>query len=561
MKPVFVSLNAKYVHAGLAPWYLAAACRQAGWEPVVLERTIGQDMAEASQAIAALCPDVVGICCYIWNIQQARELTRALKRRLPRAVVVVGGPEVSFRPQALLQSWPEISYVVCGEGEQAFPSLLVCLEAGQEPTGVPGVYYRTGRESCGGMPPEFLKSDPPSPYDSGYLSSLHGRMAYLETSRGCPFSCAFCLSGQKDPVRFFDLDKAKEHLVLLANSGAKTIKLVDRTFNCRPDRAYALWRFILENAGTRFPSNVCFHFEIGADLLDARTLALLAKAPAGLLQVEAGLQSFEEKTLSSVMRKTSLSRLVENLTTLIGFQNIHVHIDLLAGLPYEGIEAFARSFNKAFALRPHMLQMGFLKLLHGSALDGMAQDNPAYGYVFEQEAPYQVRQTAWLSAGEMARLEETEDALERLYNSGRFIKTVTYLLQTTGQAPFALFSDLGQALAAQGPLVGLSLDAYTERLYRYAKSLPGVAEKALRDVLVVDRLSCENTGWVPPFLRVEDKRYRAARRWAKEAFPQTRTGVALLYADKEAVATFDYTQKHRVTGRYPCSFWPMDVLA
>lgn len=550
MKIALCCINSKYVHSSLAPWYLAAAMEGVeGCEVSVVEGTINQTVEEISQKILHNTLEVAAFCCYIWNIGTVRRVVGRLKAQKPGLTVVLGGPEVTFRPAEILSQWPEVSYVLCGEGEESFPALMRALAEKRAPAGIPGLAARDERGAVVLTPPQPLKTPPPDPYSEAYMQRLKGRIAYLETSRGCPFSCSFCLSGVKDRVRFFEMQRAKESLVRLANSGAKTIKFIDRTFNCHPDRAYELLSFILEQRGRAFPEDVRFHFEVGADLFQPRFLALLATAPPGVIQMEAGLQSFCEKTLEAVDRKTDLAVLTENLRQCIRPHNVHVHIDLIAGLPYEDYDTFAGSFNHAFALRPHMLQLGFVKLLHGSKLRREAETRAEFGYRFAQTAPYEVQRTRWLSPGDLAKLHEVEDALERLYNSGRFLQTIEYLLQATGRTPFALFEAFGAYAAARGT-ENVSLDAYTEWIWDFFAGQQGVQAERLRDCLVVDRLSCDNTGRIPPLLRREDRRLKRAKAKARQTRPgQGKLGVALLYRPFR-IAVFDYAERDAITGRY-----------
>ncbi len=431
-------LNSKYIHSSLAPWCLSAGvdtyCGPEIFAEVV-EGTINERLEDVAQRILALNPQVIGFSCYIWNISATKELIRLVKSRLPGAVVALGGPEVSYCAEKLLDGEPEVQYVLSGEGEKPFALLLNAISRGETPENIPGVCYRRDGQAVT-VPPCTPEDDPPSPYTSKYLSALKGRIAYLETSRGCPYSCAFCLSGRCGSARFFDLDRAKKELLLLARSGAKTVKLVDRTFNANRRRAIELFRFIIENYGTAIPAGVCFHFEIAGDLLDEETLSLLAQAPVGAMQLEIGLQSFNPKTLAAINRKTDVERLKENIRRLIANSNMHIHIDLIAGLPYEDFASFTESFNTAYSLGPNMLQLGFLKLLYGAPM----RENPAeFPCRYNGQPPYEVTQTPWLSEEELLRLHHTEDALERLYNSGRFRRTLSYLLEKSKTTPVVLF--------------------------------------------------------------------------------------------------------------------------
>lgn len=564
MKVLLCAIHSKYIHSALAPWCLAAGIRaygKGGYAYEVMEGTINQSDETLLHALLDADADVFALSCYIWNISCIRRILPLLKRKRPECTVIVGGPEASFRAEELLHGCPEMDFVLCGEGERTLPALLDGLAAGQVPAGLKGLAFREGEAVVVNPPPKVCE-EPPSPYCEAYFSSLHGRIAYLETSRGCPFSCSFCLSGLHQGVRFYSLQRAKRELLLLANSGTRTVKLVDRTFNCNPKRAYALFSFLMEEAGRSIPSGVCFHFEVAADLFDEPTIRLLQTAPPGLFQMEAGLQSFQADTLEAVRRKTDLARLCRNLKQLLAPGNIHIHIDLIAGLPLESLPRFAESFNQAFALGPHTLQLGFLKLLYGSAIRQAAQ---RWGYRCRLEPPYEITENRFLSKEDLRRLHRVEDALERLFNSGRFSFSLRYLFQATGLSPFALFDAFSSFVEEKGGGAGVSLNTYTEWVYAFFAGQPGVDPLRLRDLLVCDRLCGENTGRIPAGLRRKDPRLKriAGRLKSSGRYDGVKGvpfGMAILYAGTERVAVADYGCKRPVTGRYPIRFLPMSAF-
>ncbi len=559
-KVVISTLNSQYVHSSLAPWYLLAGIRAYGGNSLsafVVEGTINEQTGTVAERIIECNPDAVCLCCYIWNIEKTLEAARRIKSALPGTQIVLGGPEVSYNAEQVLND-PTVDFVVSGEGERPLALLLNALQSGSDIAGIPGLCYRDSQDVHISTP-HVSEEDPPSPYVPEYFEALVGRIAYIETSRGCPFSCAFCLSGRQAGVRYFNLERVKREIVLVANSETKTIKFVDRTFNANKERARELFSFIIENIGASIPKGVRFHFEIAGDLLDEKTLEILSKAPAGALQFEIGLQSFNEKTLQSICRKTDTKALKENIRKLIVL-GIHLHIDLIAGLPYEDWDSFANSFNEAYALSPHMLQLGFLKLLHGSAMRGQPQEYPCE---YSPKPPYEVMQTPWLSAVQLRSLHHTEDALGRLYNSSRFRRTLRYLLDNTGDTPFELFYRFGEhahANAAQS----LSLDGYTEFFYRYFVEHEGVNPGALRDHLVCDRLATNSSGFLPKALRVEDgllRRVRAEldRNGLTKKPVGVRRSVAILYTKQSAVYV-DYQDGDPVTGEYQLKEYTLEEL-
>ena len=552
LKTVICALNSKYVHSSLAPWYLAAAVDRhcAGKvQAEVVEGTINEQVEAVAERIRAQKPDVVGVSCYIWNIAATLELVRLIKAWMPPVTVVLGGPEVSFNAAEILKAEPLVDYIIAGEGEKPFALFLNALVQAKSLDKIPGLCYRKGNEIVTSAP-YLTTEEPPDPYTEKYLAALAGRMAYLETSRGCPFKCAFCLSGNYGKVRFFALEEAEKRMLLLANSGTQTIKLVDRTFNANRKRAARLFRFIIENYGTKIPPGVCFHFEMGGDLLDEETIELLATAPPGAIQFEIGIQSFNPQTLAAIKRKTDLERLKNNIQRILAPQNIHVHLDLIAGLPHEDLQSFQESFNTAYLLQPHTLQLGFLKVLWGTP---MRDDPQKYPALYKKEPPYEVIATPWLSAEEINLLHQVEDAVNRLYNnnSGRFRRTLQYVLKQTGAAPFALFRGIGE-FCAQHNLKHIALDDYTTLVFTYFKGQPGVEEKVLRDIMVCDRLATNASGRLPKVLQVYDP---ALKKLSKKMTalvpppPGIRRGYALLYSENCLVYA-DYKEKNPVTGEY-----------
>ena len=559
---VICVLNSKYIHSSLAPWCLLAgvgAYCEKGITARVVEGTINEPLERVAQRIVAQNPQVIGFCCYIWNITATKLLVQLVKELLPSAVIVLGGPEVSYNAEAVLVHEPLVDFIISGEGELPFALLLNAIYNNAQVRDIPGLCRRSG-DTILASPPNTPVQEPPSPYTQGYLAALSGRIAYLETSRGCPYSCAFCLSGRCGGVRFYGLLRAKQELVLLANSGTQTVKLVDRTFNANPKRAYALFSFIIENYATVIPRGVCFHFEIAGDILDSQTIDLLATAPVGAIQLEIGLQSFHSETLDAIHRKTDVKRLTSNIRRLLAGGNMHIHIDLIAGLPLEDFITFAESFNTAYALKPNMLQLGFLKLLHGAQ---MREDREEYPCEYSNIPPYEVTSTPWLSQCELKTLHNIEDAVERLYNSGRFRRTLEYLLTQTGLPPFALLGGFG-AFCAMKTIEKMPLDDYTALVYEYFGSQKSVDKTALRDEMVCDRLATNSTGRLPKVLCTGDSALKTAIKQLA-ASPLTcpkqgvKRGVALLYG-QGCIAYVDYKDKTPITGEYPLHKLPAAAL-
>ena len=390
---------------------------------------------------------------------------------------------------------------------------------------------------------------PPTPYSEDFYNNLNGRIAYIETSRGCPYRCAFCLSGRCSKLRFFELEQVKKDIINLSLSGTKTVKFVDRTFNADSKRANEIIKFILDERGSHIPENVCFHFEIAGDILTEETFELLENAPEGLFQLEIGMQSFNEDTLKVINRKTNTQKLINNIGRLVSFNNMHIHIDLIAGLTGEDLKSFENSFNIGYSLNAHMLQMGFLKLLYGAEM----RENPEkYPCEFSKEPPYEVTSTPWLSNDEIIKLKRCEDALERLYNSGRFLFTLDYLIDEVGFEPFRLFFDFGNFVDGNK----MNLSEYALKVYEYFSDK--CDKEILTEKLLCDLLSCSSALQIPEIFKTKHPLYRRA----KSHFT---TGTT----DKVKVAILEKSQKIFVVnqsgtkdlhGRYPYEFFEFDIL-
>jgi radical SAM superfamily enzyme YgiQ (UPF0313 family) len=548
-------IASQYIHQSLAPWCLKAGLRQYGVKAPcrVLELNINQPHSQALEALVNTKPQLVGFSCYIWNISMVRSLAASLKLLLPNTVIVLGGPEAGSRPKEILKELPQADYVISGPGEYAFAELVRRLDEGENISDIPGLSFRFPGEEIQTNPPVPLPLDPPSPYTKECVAAVQGRIAYVETSRGCPFHCAFCLSGREDKVTFLPLDRAKRDLLKAAASGTRTVKLTDRTFNCDRERARKLFRFLLRKHREGAFSDVCFHFEEAADLFDDKTLALLRTAPKGLFQMEAGLQSFHKETLEACQRKTDLTKLSRNIAMLLVNQNIHQHVDLIAGLPFEDLKTFGDSFNKAFALKANMLQLGFLKLLPGSPLFEQREE---YGIVHSPEPPYEILQNKWLSYQDICLLKRCEQAVERLYNNGKFRFTLNHVTMVSGLTPFQLFCRSGDLISAQPG--GLSLDRLTELAFSFFLSLPNVRRDVLRELMAWDRLVSDNTGRLPACLQIPDPRLAPALAALRREYPAgAKLGAFIMYRDGEKLFWADYSKRDPVTGAYAFSFRPL----
>lgn len=540
MRLTLTGLASQYIHLPLAPFCLKKAVeeRLPSVAVTICETNVNEPVEELLRRLMATRPDVAGFSMYIWNRETTGRIVRRMKALAPEIVVVVGGPEATYSVEETFAEMP-VDYLLRGAGEESLPLLLQALMERAPLTEIPGLCWREGATIHQG---EIAPAPPPRDdlYDERWKTVLNGRMAYVETSRGCPFSCAFCLSGQKERVRFMDREKALRLLIRVGQSGADTVKLIDRTFNCDRERTAYLLGGLIEAKRRGEIGRVCYHLEVAADLFDDETLDLLSTAPPGLFQMEAGLQSFHPETLESCNRHTDMARLTDRLRRILQPGNVHLHIDLIAGLPEEDFVTFGRSFDQAWAIHPHQLQLGFLKLIHGSRLR-----ETDWGQRYAPDPPYEILSTPWMTYEELSRLHACAEAVERLHNSGRYADTLSLALLHTGERPFNLFLHLGEAMQAKSG--GWSQDALSRLVYDTLLDL-GVPDGALRKSMIIDRLSTDNTGHLPPFLQGDATALRRAVRRYREAHPEVlRPRCALLPDGSLLVA--DWTDKHPVTQR------------
>ncbi len=549
-------LNSKYIHSSLAPWCLFTAAKEKcsdRYSFSVVEGTINEDSHRVFGRIMSEKPSVVTFTCYIWNIKQTLFLCRKIKEADPKVTVILGGPEVAYNQQEILEKNSFIDYVFSGEGEVILPEFL--SRKAEEVRGVS--FIKDGKTHISERD-ENDSTDYPSPYCKEYFDCLKNRIAYIESSRGCPFSCAFCLSGRCGKVRFFSMERIKKEILSLSRYGAKTVKFVDRTFNCNLERAKEILSFIKDNYSKEISDDVCFHFEIAAHIADEEFLSLIESMPLGSVQFEVGIQSFNGKTLEAIGRKDNTEKICENIKRLISFGNCHIHIDLIAGLPEESFNSFVEGFNRAYSLKANMLQLGFLKILHGSP---MGEDREMFPCEFGSEPPYEVMSTPWISSEELDRLRKAENELERLSNSGRFTLTLEYVFENVCITPFELFYSLALYLEKMEKTGSVPLDEYTCLVYDFLYSLEGIDEKILRDRMLYDRVATNNSGVIPERLKVTDSRLKKAAERVREISPVEKgvnRTVAVLYTENRIIWC-DYKEKNRVSGKYKVESVPFET--
>lgn len=457
MRYLLCGINAKYIHSNLAIFCLKAyaeANGPAGAEYVIKEYTINHYVENILQDIYEEKADVVVFSCYIWNISYVRELAEELKKVSPQVQIWVGGPEVSYHAERFLQENPAVDLVMQGEGEETFTVLVTRAEQGagvawhrisleDMPAGVAWRDAADGQQAAihnTGFAPAMDMDAIPFVYEDFHL--FEHKIIYYESSRGCPFSCSYCLSSVDKSVRFRSLSKVLPELQWFLDAGVPQVKFVDRTFNCNKNHAMAVWRYICEhdNGVTNF------HFEISSDLLDEEELNLFAQMRPGLIQLEIGVQSTNPPTIEAIHRKMNLERLFENVDRVHALGNIHQHLDLIAGLPWEGYEQFRKSFNDLFAHQPDQLQLGFLKVLKGTCMEAEAE---RHSICYRSKPPYEVLSTRWLSYDEIIRLKGIEELVELYYNSGQFSCTLRYVIPQF-KSPFDFFEQFSLSYRRKG---------------------------------------------------------------------------------------------------------------
>ena len=454
MKILLTSLNSKYVHSNLALKYLYTVAAGEYSDVEVREFTINQDLTYIYTELLRANYDMVCFSCYIWNIEKIKPLASDLKKARPSMKICLGGPEVSAGGADFAVKYPWADYILCGEGEYSFYRLCQVLhqcenqaeqagqagQAGQQPDeallmSVPGLIYRgrDGRIYVNGQLEPMDFNLIPFPYS--ILDCQPDQVIYYESVRGCPFRCSYCLSSIEKTLRPLEMDRVKADLGYFLYKKVMQVKFIDRTFNYDRVRAREIFRYLMENDN----GVTNFHFELCGDLLDRETLDLLRHARKGLFQFEIGIQSANPQTLQAVNRKENIYPILYNVEQLMAMGNIHIHVDLIAGLPYEGYAVFARSFNKIYSLGADMLQLGFLKVLPGTPLAAEAEK---YGIVYRERAPYEVIRTGWMSAEELVNLHMIENMVDIYYNRGGFSGTLEYLIAAAGKGPFGFFEKL-----------------------------------------------------------------------------------------------------------------------
>ena len=445
MKTVLVAINAKYIHSNLAVYSLRSYARTFGYEPELLEFTINQQKDQILKGIYEAKPDLLCFSCYIWNLSYAEEIIEDIKKILPKVTIWAGGPEVSYDAPKFLKRHPEVDGIMCAEGEKTLTELISYYEVGKSQgkslDGINGIVYQENKTIHQTPLRDIMNMDDlVFPYED--LKDFEHKIIYYESSRGCPFSCSYCLSSIDKKLRFRSFSLVEKELEFFLAHKVPQVKFVDRTFNCKKSHAMAIWTYIKEHDN----GITNFHFEVAADLLTEDEIALIQTMRPGLIQLEIGVQSTNEKTLAEIHRKTDFEEITRKVKAVQKGENVHQHLDLIAGLPYENYESFGHSFNDVYALKPEQLQLGFLKVLKGSY---MAEAAEGYGCVHKAKPPYEVLGTRWLSYEEILKLKGVEEMVEVYYNSGQFQKTIR-AMEHLFETAFSMYEELADFYEKNG---------------------------------------------------------------------------------------------------------------
>ena len=493
MKILLAACNAKYIHSNLAVYDLQAYASEYTDHIILKEYTINQQKDDIMRDIYLEHPDVVCVSCYIWNISFVKELMADLAKILPDADFWAGGPEVSYDAEKFLSENPEFAGVMVGEGEETFQELsgYYVKKNPEKLENITGICYRDGEKIIhNGWRQIMNLSSIPFIYKD--LSEFKNRIIYYESSRGCPFSCSYCLSSVDKKLRFRDIEMVKKELQFFIDHKVPQVKFVDRTFNCKHDHAMAIWKYINDhdNGVTNF------HFEISADLLREEELQEMSTMRPGLIQLEIGVQSTNPDTIKAIHRTMDFEKLKGIVDRIHSFGNIHQHLDLIAGLPYEDYDSFRNSFNDVYALKPQQLQLGFLKVLKGSHMMEMCRE---YGIVYKNREPYEVLSTKWLDYDHVLKLKNVENMVEVYYNSGQFQKTLEYAESFFPDA-FSIYEGLGIFYMEKGygDVSHTRMRRY-EILLEYLETVPGISRAEVADRMILDLYLRENLKSRPGF--------------------------------------------------------------
>ena len=488
-------------------------------------------------------PTIIGFACYIWNIEMTMKIINMLRKVLPKTKIICGGPEISYDGIRFLQENPAVDYLVQGEGEIAFYQLLAALQERKDTADIMGVVAQGEFSASKGAVVVKNLDSIPFPYTNQDIAELKDKIIYYESSRGCPFSCQYCLSSATKGVRFFHLDRVLEELGYFIRHDVRQVKFVDRTFNAKKSHYLPILKFLLEQ-----DCRTNFHFEIAADIIDDEVLAILEKMPKGRVQLEIGIQSTNEETLASIQRKNQWDKIVYNVTRILSFKNMHLHLDLIIGLPKEDYHSFAKSFNEVYALKPHMLQIGFLKMLKGS---GITKNHQEDRYVYMDTAPYQVLANQYISYAEIRQLQIFEEVFEMYYNAGRFRHTTDYLIGLENEDAFLFYEKLTNYWRLQD----LHLVAHTTKsLYRYLYDFCLIHYhknmNMIKEIMKFDALVSDKGNIRPDFLA-----------WNEDLYDERNAEFWRGHGAEKYIENYKFTTWRDIKKKYHIESFSIDIVA
>ena len=532
MKVLLTAINAKYIHSNLAVYSLRAYAGKYAQQTEIAEYTINQTMDDILSDIYRKKPDILCLSCYLWNILYVEQLITEIHKVLPKMQIWLGGPEVSYNAVSVMEQYPQVTGVMCGEGEETFLELMEYWNQERESLDtIKGIVYRENG-TCRQNPPRPVMDLSKVPFVYDHIEDFQNKIIYYESSRGCPFSCSYCLSSIDKCLRFRNLELVKKELQFFIDHEVPQVKFVDRTFNCKHSHSMAIWTYLKEH--DRGKTN--FHFEVAADLLNEEEMELIASMRPGLIQLEIGIQSTNPETITEIRRKMNFEEVKRIVKRVQEKGNVHQHLDLIAGLPYEDYDSFRRSFADVYALRPQQLQLGFLKVLRGSF---MYEHTEEYDCHYQEREPYEVLYTKWLPYDDVLKLKDVEEMVEVYYNSGQFVHTLP-MIERLYENPFDFFQELGDFYRAKG-----YSEAAHNRIQRYEILLGFLQDEKQQDeaffrqMMVLDLYARENMKTRPRFAKDPSEWKNESRDfYQKEA--ETRTLLP-------SYTTYDWKQLQRMT--------------
>lgn len=538
-KVLLCALNSKFIHSCLAVHSIKKYSVNHGYDKekiVIKEFTINDTIDYILNGIFSSKADTVAFSVYIWNVEYVSKICKIMKKISPETEILLGGPEVSYTEKHPFFDEKDFDFIIKGEGENSFYNFL----------------------STGKITEEKITTldEIPFPYDEENISLFENRIVYYETSRGCPFSCAYCLSSAEKGVRFLSIERVRNELQFFAAHNVRQVKFVDRTFNADKKRAYEIWKFIIENFSE---TNMNFHFEIAADLSDEDAIDLLSTAPAGLIQLEIGIQSTKDETLTLSCRKTDTEKVLSNTQKLVRAGNINIHTDLIAGLPGESLEDFKKSFNDVYVLNSHQLQLGFLKILHGTEMERISKN---FGFVFSPHSPYEILSNKNLSHCDILFLKKFEDVFEKIYNSQRFILSIKKL-EKYFENPFGMFAEITEFFEEKNlSFVSVSTKEIYNLLHEFFKEKINSDTEDFDVSLLCDFYFSEKSELVPTKLKYLLPQQKIIAEKSSSILRslglQKQRGLIVRFVG-ENIFIIDYSKRSKINSRFSYSVYTSEI--